>query len=249
MINNSVEVEKKEQFLIKHRRLFAAAILIALVFSFVWKNQYSPNSETSLSGQNFSNSEDKLFGVLPIFLLNRSNVAKEDFLISQLPDINQAFIERPSQVPGWLVNTVKQQVQPSPKRIIDVAIDDETNDTLVVRDRVVVIPKILHVPKTTPGVKINRIEKSQNNAVNKQFTIQLLASFRRDDILRFVNSHKLNKDVKIRLTKRNDENWYVLTLGEFNQLEKAQAAIKNLPPGLGKYNPWIRSVEQLRSQG
>lgn len=82
-----------------------------------------------------------------------------------------------------------------------------------------------------------------------QFTIQVLASRKRDDVMHFVNSHKMTANAKIRLTKRDGLDWYVLTIGEFGQVEQAQAAIKMLPTELAKFNPWIRPVGSLKAIG
>lgn len=50
-----------------------------------------------------------------------------------------------SRIPAWYLAAIKRQVLPSPKRIIDVKLDDDYEDSLVVRDRVIVIPKTIKV--------------------------------------------------------------------------------------------------------
>ncbi len=197
-----------------------------------------------------------------------SSLGEDVVLTSQLPDINSAFASRPSQIPGWLVAAVRQQVQPSPRRVLDVAIEEEHDDSLVVRDRVVVIPKVLHPQQSVPTVTVastsnapvphsapGKITVSQNTphkigqakAFTKQFTIQILASRKREQIMRFVNSHKIGAEVNIRLTKRDGLDWYVLTIGQFAQVEQARAAIKNLPTELARLNPWVRPAGQLKA--
>ncbi|WP_347251249.1 AAA family ATPase [Legionella sp.] len=250
-------IERHKSF-IRNMGFLAIAAIALLASSYLWQNQFLPSSASFQDEMEYDVSElvAEVSQPLPSLVPIIPAIEKEPVLVSQLPDINQAFASRPSEIPGWLTASVRQQVQPSPKRVLDFAIDeDENNDSLVVRDRVVVIPKTLHPTNPMPKVASakqppNNLKKvAKVNAKKGQFTIQVLASRKRDDVMHFVNSHKMTANAKIRLTKRDGLDWYVLTIGEFGQVEQAQAAIKMLPTELAKFNPWIRPVGSLKAIG
>ena len=69
-----------------------------------------------------------------------------------------------------------------------------------------------------------------------------MSSFKKDLFVK-------KKNIKINLTKRNGNDWYVLTLGEFRKREQAQDAVKHLPVKLVQLNPWIRQIGQLKVIG
>lgn len=76
-----------------------------------------------------------------------------------------------------------------------------------------------------------------------------MASPNQAKLKKFVATQKINKLVKIRLTKRDGIEWYVLTIGEYKQREQAKAYIQNLPASLSQFNPWVRPLAQLSALG
>lgn len=284
----SSDKSDRRKFILKNLSFLAVAAVALLASSYLWQNQFLPSTstQTEMESEAAEAVVAEISQPLPSLVPTIPMVEKGPVLVSQFPDINHELASQPSRIPGWLVSSVKQQVQPSPKRIIDVVLEEENDDSLVVRDRVVVIPKTLHptvtpeisdpaallshpavvpttaqthsamilkaLPVTKAAPKIAAATKpvtkiKQAEMVTKQFTIQLLASRKRDEVMRFINHNKI--EAKIRLTKRDGLDWYVLTIGEFNQREQAQAAIKNLPTELAQLKPWIRPVEQLKAIG
>ncbi|CDZ78656.1 cell division protein DamX [Legionella massiliensis] len=251
----------KRKYLIRGLSFAATAAVALIASSYIWQNQFLPSSVDLSSGHEFEESVAEISQPLPSLVPVVPVAERELILLSELPNIHQELIKRPSQIPAWYVAAMRQQVQPSPKRVVDVAIEDESDDSLVVRDRVVVIPKTIAIPppaqvtETIPEqiapvpVQQAAAPKAVPKVIDRPFTIQLLASPKQEDIMRFVNNHKIKKTAKIRLTKRDGADWYVLTIGEYNQVEHAQAAIKSLPTELARYNPWVRPVSQLKATG
>lgn len=181
-------------------------------------------------------------------------IEKEPVLVSHLPDINYELARQPSRIPVWLAGATRQPLQSSPIRVTNLAVENEFDDSLVVRDRVVVIPKVIPLPveKTVNKAKVELASskpiepaKTPSKSVTSQFTIQVLASPRKEDLNNFIKIHHLQQTAKIRLTKRNDHDWYILTIGEYTQLDLAQKAIKSLPTDIAKFKPWIRPSAQL----
>ncbi|KTC85659.1 MULTISPECIES: AAA family ATPase [Legionella] len=251
--------DRRKSF-VRNLGFLATAAIALMASSYIWQNQFLPSSTQALEELEYEINEPvaEISQPLPSLVPLVPSLEKEQVLVSQLPDINHELASRPSQIPGWLASAVKQQVQPSPKRIVDVALDEESDDSMVVRDRVVVIPKTLHAtekaakpaPKIVTAVQTIPSKIGQARmSTGSQFTIQVLASRKRDDVMHFVNSHKMAANTKIRLTKRDGLDWYVLTIGEFGQMDQAQAAIRGLPAELAKFNPWIRPVAQLKAVG
>jgi DamX protein len=274
----SANSDDQYKYLLRGASFLAAAAIALVASSYIWPNRFLPSSEDFMdeyeSTQTYAEISQPLPSLIPII------PEREPILVSQLTDINQELRSKRSLIPSWYVAALNQQAQPSPRRVVDIKIDDENDDSLVVRDRVVVIPKMLTilpieqvaknvVPKipalTKQRVLVVRkqkalaIKKQRPQAVakqsvqakvnNKPFTIQLMASLSQQNLKRFVESHKINETVKIRLTKRDGIDWYVLTIGEYNQKEHAKAVIKNLPAELARFNPWIRPVAQLKGLG
>ena len=256
--------EKRKSF-IKGISILAFTGAVLMASSYIWQNQFLPSSAREFIEQDLIQPVAEIMQPLPSLVPVITTPEKIPVLVSELPDINEQLARQPSKIPSWVEAAVRQQVQPSPKRIVDVVLEDENDDSLVVRDRVVVIPKTLNVQPAAPikklttsspviPTKVGQAQLAQakvatNNATKQQFTIQLMASRSRVDIMSFVKTHPIKLGTKIRLTKRDGLDWYVLTLGEFGQVQDAQNAMKNLPMDLAKFKPWIRPVAQLKAFG
>ena len=152
-------------------------------------------------------------------------------------------------------------------RRADLAAMDEddgtsTND-LVVMDKVVVVPKIVHhhaneapapvaqAAKVTPTAP--KVSKAISKAViikpvleQSRFTIQLLASHNMAELKRFAEAHHFNGKTTIRTTLRQGTVWYVLTLGEYSKREYAKDAANHLTQGNAQLKPWVRSLADLK---
>ncbi|KTD48831.1 DamX-related protein [Legionella rubrilucens] len=106
-------------------------------------------------------------------------------------------------------------------------------------------PVLTKAPASSlPGIK-EQAKAVATAANGGQFTIQLLAGRSPEDLKRFVHAHGIHDAVKVRKVSRNGRVWYVLTLGEYGQIEQAKAAMSHLPPAVIPFKPWIRSVSGL----
>lgn len=178
-----------------------------------------------------------------------------------------------TEIPSWTVASSSQELQPPPmRRVIEFNTDeDDELNNLVVMDKVVVIPKTVNkvnphtVPakslvsnKPTKTLPVRPAETSKPAVIQTaktskpaaaQFTIQILASRNADDLKRFVARHIEAKNGKIYRTLREGSEWFVLTLGNFPDLSKAQLAVKALPGELAQRKPWVRSTSSLKAIG
>lgn len=172
----------------------------------------------------------------------------EPVLLSELPNIEKELMRGISSIPSWSEGTTRLPIQPSPKRILDVSLDDNSNDSLVVRDRVLVIPKVFSAKKNPDLVKKKVAQRlGRSNVIKKSYTIQLLASQKQADIKRFLATHSLKGNIKIRMTTRQGKKWYVLTYGEYRKKEQAKLAMGKLPSHLVGLKPWVRDMTGLRA--
>jgi DamX protein len=256
MQNEATELEADEQpkYLLRSVIFLAIAALALIASSYIWHSPYLPSS------MDFADYDEDLKPIVEIIQPLPSFVsripAEEMILVSQLIDINHELASQASKIAPWYLSAVNQPVQPSPRRIVDVKLDEEPfDDSLVVRDRVVVIPKTIPLSQAKPTTQVVQLipqvsknQTAQDGVKSKPFTIQLMASFKEEDLRRFVHKHSI-KGIKITLTQRDKLNWYVLTLGEFQQKEQARAAIKNLPSELALFQPWVRPTADLYGLG
>ncbi|ASQ45470.1 AAA family ATPase [Legionella clemsonensis] len=257
----------------KYIGLGATCAVALLASVYLWQNQDLFKNRKNLARGNtqiVTAVEHQLPSLIPKV---PQTANEENVLISQIPSYNQRM---ESYIPAFTISAKRQDTQPSPlKRVVEIVLDEEEqeNSSLVVMDKVVVIPKPIgngslsntpvaslerkvvstrETPKPTfqpafaPTTTI--ASKVQINAQRGQYTLQLLASQNLEDIKRFVNHHHLTH-TKIRIAKRQGVSWYVLTLGEYSRFEQAQQAASQLPTTLTQYKPWIRSTSGLTALG
>jgi DamX protein len=234
--------ERKEQLLYKIKRIvqascIAGTFLAATLGVYVWLSQDIQPPPTEMVSIPFESSE----------------VALELPLDSELPSYDLA-VER------------KVIEATSLRRIELTEVDDPDfapNESLVVMDKVVVAPKILHVKEKqkTPIVakKSTHIEAqvltkqriSVSKSVNDKgrYTIQLLAGRNKETLQRFANTHHFNVQTHIHHVMRQGKDWYVLTLGVYPKREQAKQAVYHLPGDLAQYGPWVRLLSDLQAAG
>jgi DamX protein len=168
-----------------------------------------------------------------------------------------------SEIPEYTLAANHQALQPTSLRKINLFENStegmpSVDDAFVVMDKVIVIPKVIsskaakdgvsavHKPQL-PAAPTTTVQKSI--AAANGYTIQLLASHRRNELLQFAKNHHIEGKIKILTAQNHGVNWYVLTYGNYNQRSLAKVAINNLPKTLAKLKPWIRDLKELKSSG
>jgi DamX protein len=147
-MQNERDLIEKRHYLLRNLSFLIIAALALCASPYIWQNRFLTSS-TKLAMNNETievptESSQPFASFIPFV----PEMEREQILLSQLPDIFQALITQKSRIPAWYASATRQQVQPSPKRIVDVQLDDENDDSLVVRDRVVVIPKVIKGSQT-----------------------------------------------------------------------------------------------------
>lgn len=180
--------------------------------------------------------------------------------------LNHRFDILTSQIPNLKNNSVMQALQssrPLRQREITAFIgeDELTDDSMVVIDKVIVIPKVIQsqarrqVPSAQNQLQIASYESVKkaisayivtSSTINKNYTIQLLAGRNKPDIERFIRVHQIKGKATI---FRTNPRWYVLAVGEYQDRSQAMQAIVKLPNELIKLKPWVRSLSKLQLIG
>ncbi|ODN68091.1 SPOR domain-containing protein [Methylophaga muralis] len=82
----------------------------------------------------------------------------------------------------------------------------------------------------------------------KAFTFQLMGSWDRTEIERFVKKHSLTGNVAIFESMRDDKVWYALIYGVYPSRDVAMRSSKQWPSPLNKVKPWLRRFDDVQKQ-
>ncbi|MDO8826591.1 SPOR domain-containing protein [Methylophaga sp.] len=82
----------------------------------------------------------------------------------------------------------------------------------------------------------------------KAFTFQLMGSWDRAEIERFVKKHSLTGNVAIFESMRDDKVWYALIYGVYPSRDVAMRSSKQWPSPLNKVSPWLRRYDGVQKQ-
>ena len=99
---------------------------------------------------------------------------------------------------------------------------------------------------TQPKNNIGSVWYHQQPETNT--VIQLLAVTQQQVGDEFIAQHDLQKIVHTYQTKRNDQVWWVITLGNFTNLSDAKRAMKNLPAGILKNKPFYKKISKIKQE-
>ncbi len=77
-----------------------------------------------------------------------------------------------------------------------------------------------------------------------QYTLQVVGVHKRESLARFVRQQGIEADSAIYHTEHQGQKWYVLFYGNYETLEQAKTATRQLPADLAAYKPWIRQIPE-----
>ncbi len=102
--------------------------------------------------------------------------------------------------------------------------------------------KEIKVTPTPTTQKSTSAQKFKDTKGKSYFTIQLLSSSSKQDVMRFIAKSQL-KQASYYETYRNGQKWYVVVHGKYPSRQAASAAIKKLPESIKKNGPWVKSSQ------
>ena len=174
--------------------------------------------------------------------------------------VSQAESNLTSDIPSYDVASIRHKILATPLHAGELAGNDKDEvhgESLVIMDKVIVAPRVLekHAPliKKSLKVAIHAALKPKITSVKLKplidqtyFTIQLLASHKKDELERFIERHHIQGKAKVHSTKRQGTVWYVLTVGEYAKRETAKQAVTHLPKDIAQFKPWVRPLADLK---
>ncbi|WP_412754115.1 AAA family ATPase [Legionella londiniensis] len=212
----------------------------------------------------------------------KETVAVVTPLPQQPATIQQAKVETApllnSYIPGYQINAERQDLvhvslnqKTSLMDLDEIENEVEVDESLVLLDKVIVIPKNIKKESNEPqklsekkhnhpsvskaNGKAQKPVTRQTNRLTKdmakrgKYTIQLLASHNTHSLEHFAQMNHIKEKSKIRRTQKQGIDWYVLTLGEYDKRDTAKLAASRLPLKLAQLNPWVRPIAELRDIG
>jgi hypothetical protein len=163
-----------------------------------------------------------------------------------LDDVPQIML---SQIASWQDGATRELVEHSiaEKQDLDMLMQAVKSEAVAVADkaskraRSKILAKIKNPPRHKKITKMNMAQEG-----DKLYTIQLVASPYKVDMERYLKSNKLlYTTAKLKHYTENHVVWYVLTIGEYDNMTDAKHSIAKLPPSLMKLNPWVRPISSL----
>lgn len=112
------------------------------------------------------------------------------------------------------------------------------------RQTLVTKPRVAKAP--TSGTYLTSSDQLKK-APSNYYTIQLLASSKKSDVLGYSKTHGLQGKAAYYHVKKNGKDLYVLVYGLYKTRADAQAAMTKLPAELRAKNPWVKSVASAQT--
>jgi DamX protein len=217
----------------------AVSVALIAVAAYIWGPEYSRSMPMAILEQTMPSP---------------SEMDENDMLLSQIEPVLYSII------PSFETEAVRQAILATPLRRNELVAfneeDEVVDESEAVLDKVIVAPKVIaheEMPVVQPAPAAPKLVKK--SAIIKpiveqgRYTIQLLASKNKKELERFANVHHLKGKVQLRLSQRQGEAWYVLTLGEYQERQHATQAVTNLPKDIVQFKPWVRAISDLKIAG
>ena len=112
--------------------------------------------------------------------------------------------------------------------------------------------------RTPSGVEANTVKQPEEgksayqseNWINRQrgenWTIQLLAFRSKEQVLAFIDLHRLQSDAAYFSESKGGEVFYKLVYGSYDSKFKATFARQNLSDALQEHGPWLRTLSSVQ---
>ncbi|MCH9770575.1 MAG: SPOR domain-containing protein [Gammaproteobacteria bacterium] len=82
----------------------------------------------------------------------------------------------------------------------------------------------------------------------RNYTLQLLGSHNLEGVNAFIQQYGLTGKVKIYQASFHHESWYMIVYGSYPNFSAARRALRELPPGIRKLRPWIKSFAIVQQE-
>ena len=96
-------------------------------------------------------------------------------------------------------------------------------------------------------IDISDFEKSLLEYPGSSYTVQIVGSHSETNVQRFIEEQLVSSQRGYFETRFQEEPWFVVVLGQFENHSDATKAIEELPGPLRSLQPWIRSIADIQS--
>jgi septal ring-binding cell division protein DamX len=165
-------------------------------------------------------------------------------MMQSTPASNQPVAAEPVAKPPVKAATPAQPVQPKPvvsSQPVPAQTPAPVQATAEPDNSMPIVPPRQATTPTTSGVERLRSAPASN------FTIQLLASANKSELLRYIQANALDSQAMYYQTQRNGQDLFVLVYGLYTNRSEAQAALQKLPASIRAQQPWIKSMDTVKA--
>ncbi|MDA9557716.1 AAA family ATPase [Vibrio sp.] len=108
----------------------------------------------------------------------------------------------------------------------------------------------IDVATQAPPLRINLTydRKELASLAPSDYTVQLAALETERDLGQFIDGYELEGQVRVYKAQRNGQDWYIVTYGQFNDIQSARDEIYRLPEGLQTLSPWAKSLSNIQKE-
>lgn len=89
--------------------------------------------------------------------------------------------------------------------------------------------------------------QAKEDVAKNIYTIQIIADKDLNAIETFISHNHLSNKTKVIKTQRNNQNWYIATYGQYSSIIEAQDALEDLPYAVRYWHPFIKNVNDIKT--
>lgn len=139
-------------------------------------------------------------------------------------------------VPHTPQSVVQNKVTADADEVVEV----KTNLTRTIQKTVVA--KKINRKSSASGAKRGWLQKANP----QHYTVQLIGLSTEQGMRDFIANNHLGPSATYIRTHHRTKDWYVLVMGQYDNMQQAQAAIRNMPRSLQDFHPWVRKIATMQ---
>jgi hypothetical protein len=219
-----------------HMSVFAVMLVMGIIYYGQGQNYQSDEMRPS---------ESLALDIPPISSLSKNSSPKSS--AEQQPQTPDQSVERvtlgiENDTPAQEVEVVaKGQARPLSSAFIEPA-SIVPSEIVNLQENVVAVKVNTFVPPISPSANKWIMEASLTD-----YTLQVMGSSSEEMVKEFILGQANGEPFTYYETTRQNQSWFVLTVGQYQNRDDALAAIADLPPNIRSQLPWARNVASIRS--
>jgi DamX protein len=168
--------------------------------------------------------------VLADELVNTTNTSTEPAIATQMPTQPETLtLTPPAQTTPAPATTNAPAATTTPATSTPPAQPPAATETTV-------------APSTSSTVNLHWILQRQPS----HYTLQVFASHDEGAVQSFINQNNLNGKAVYAKTRQNNQDWYIVLLGDYATRDQAVGAITQLSANIQAQSPWARSMQSVQ---